>query len=30
MQAAGVWFSRDYREPVPPQDAIENTHRRSS
>ena len=24
-QAAGVWFSRDYREPVPPQYATENT-----
>ena len=24
-QVAGVWFSRDYREPVPPQYATENT-----
>ena len=24
-QIAGVWFSRDYREPVPPGDATENT-----
>ena len=24
-QVAGVWFSRDYREPVPLQDATENT-----